>query len=81
MAAKVSPIEALRYTDSDTAMKGKRKKRIRSDNLQKRMAWENLGRDKKRTILVILSLSLSIILTNTVFNFLIALTRKMQFRI
>ena len=69
MAAKVSPIEALRYTDSDTAMKGKRKKRIRSDNLQKRMAWENLGRDKKRTILVILSLSLSIILTNTVFNF------------
>ena len=69
MAAKVSPIEALRYTDSDTAMKGKRKKRIRSGNLQKRMAWENLGRDKKRTILVILSLSLSIILTNTVFNF------------
>lgn len=50
-------------------MKGKRKKRIRSGNLQKRMAWENLGRDKKRTILVILSLSLSIILTNTVFNF------------
>ena len=33
------------------------------------MAWENLGRNKKRTILVILSLSLSIVLTNTVFNF------------
>ena len=38
MAAKVSPIEALRYTDSDTAMKDKRKKRIRTGNLQKRKA-------------------------------------------
>jgi len=69
MAAKVSPVEALRYTDSDTIKNGKKKKSIHSGNLQKRMAWENLGRDKKRTILVILSLSLSIVLTNTVFNF------------
>ena len=60
MAAKVSPVEALRYTDSDTIKNGKKKKSIHSGNLQKRMAWENLGRNKKRTILVILSLSLSI---------------------
>ena len=81
MAAKVSPVEALRYTDSDTIKNGKKKKSIHSGNLQKRMAWENLGRNKKRTILVILSLSLSIVLTNTVLIFLIALTRKMQFKI
>jgi len=32
------------------------------------MAFSNLGRNRKRTVLVILSLSLSIILTNTVFT-------------
>ena len=69
MAAKVSPIEALRYTDSNTVIKFKTKKKIRSGNLQRRMAWENLGRDKKRTISVILSLSLSILFANTVFSF------------
>lgn len=69
MAAKVSPIEAIRYTDSDAVVKSKQEKKTRSGNLQKRMAWGNLGRNKKRTILVVLSLSLSIVLTNTVFNF------------
>lgn len=67
MAAKVSPIEAVRYTDSDVI--AKQKKSSRSGNLQKGMARANLGRNKKRTVLVVLSLSLSIVLTNTVFNF------------
>jgi len=67
MASKVSPIEAVRYTDSD--VNAKQKKSSRSGNLQKGMARANLGRNKKRTVLVVLSLSLSIVLTNTVFNF------------
>ncbi|MFT8310895.1 MAG: ABC transporter permease [Sporolactobacillus sp.] len=69
MAAKVSPIEAVRYTDADLSGGKKRKKKTKNGNPQKRMAWANLGRNKKRTVLVILSLSLSIVLTNTVFNF------------
>lgn len=69
MAAKVSPIEAVGYTDDDLDSGKKRKKETKSGTPQKRMAWANLGRNKKRTILVILSLSLSIVLTNTVFNF------------
>lgn len=68
MAAKVSPIEALRYMDSDVIVKNKKIKDSHSGNPQKRMAWSNLGRNKKRTVLVVLSLSLSIVLMNTVFN-------------
>lgn len=69
MAAKVSPIEAVRYTDSEVRMKKKQKKSARSGKVSKSMAWANLGRNKKRTVLVVLSFSLSIVLTNTVFNF------------
>ncbi|PAQ14725.1 ABC transporter permease [Bacillaceae bacterium SAOS 7] len=69
MAAKVSPIEAVRYTDADLSSGKKKKKKTKGGTPQKRMAWANLWRNKKRTVLVILSLSLSIVLTNTVFNF------------
>ncbi len=69
MAAKVSPIEAVRYTDANLSDSKKRKKKAQNGTPQKRMAWNNFGRNKKRTVLVILSLSLSIVLTNTVFNF------------
>lgn len=69
MVAKVSPIEAICYTDPASNIDKKRKKRTKNKTPQKRMAGANLGRNKKRTVLVILSLSLSIVLTNTVFNF------------
>lgn len=69
MAANASPMEALRYTDSDVSAKFKKMKKIRTGNLSGRMSWENLGRDKKRTVSVILSLSLSILFANTVFSF------------
>jgi len=69
MAAKVSPIEAIRYTDSDVIAGRKQRRSPRFGSPQKRMAWANLGRNKKRTVLVVLSLSLSILLTNTVFVF------------
>ena len=67
MAAKVSPVEAVGYTDN---VQGIRKKLKKSKNgtKPKRMALANLGRNKKRTVLVILSLCLSIVLTNTVFT-------------
>ncbi|MCC3868160.1 ABC transporter permease [Terrisporobacter mayombei] len=69
MASKVSPIEAVRYTDADLSSGKKRKKNTKNGTPQKMMAWGNFGRNKKRTVLVILSLSLSIVLTNTIFNF------------
>jgi len=67
MAAEVSPLEAIGYTDASQKSRKKVKKSKNGAN-PKRMAFSNLGRNKKRTILVILSLSLSIILANTVFT-------------
>lgn len=67
MAARVSPIQAVNYTDND-AVSGKELKRSKDGGRQKKMALANLGRNKKRTVLVILSLTLSIVLTNTVFT-------------
>ena len=67
MAAKVSPVEAVCYTDVNES--SRRKRKVKNGAFPERMAWASLGRNKKRTSLVILSLSLSIVLTNTVFNF------------
>ena len=61
MAGKISPIEALRM--SDAADKGKRKvKKRRGKASLGQMAWSNLWRNKKRTITVICSLSLGLVL-------------------
>ncbi len=61
LAGKVSPIEALRYTDADTEVKRQVKKSKTGASLSK-MAWSNLGRNRKRTILVITSLTLGLVL-------------------
>lgn len=67
MAARVSPVEAAGYTDNDPGG-GKKLKKSKNGGRPGRMALANLGRNKKRTVLVILSLTLSIVLTNTVFT-------------
>ncbi|MHB0861089.1 ABC transporter permease [Paenibacillus sp. SEL3] len=68
IAATVSPIEAVRYVDGAT-QKGKKKLK-KSTNGAKipLMARVNLGRNKRRTILVLLSLSLGLVLLNTTFT-------------
>lgn len=68
IAAKVSPIEAIRYTDAaDTEIKKKKKRNTTSGASVCRMAWANLGRNRKKTIITVLSLSLSVILLNITF--------------
>lgn len=66
MAAKVSPIEALRYTEGS----GNKKRGKKSSNGGKiwRMALSNLGRSKGKTAITIVSLSLAVILLNSVFT-------------
>lgn len=71
IAGSVSPMEAVRYTENDAAAyQGKKTADKRSTNGAKihRMALSNLGRNKKRTVLVILSMTLSLVLFNTVFT-------------
>lgn len=66
IAGKVSPMEALRYTDTGTASKRKIKKSTGGANIPK-MALANLGRNKKRTVTVICSLTLGLVLLSCVY--------------
>ena len=61
MAGKASPIEALRMSDADSGSKKKKKIRRGTASLAS-MAWANLWRNKKRTITVICSLTLGLVL-------------------
>lgn len=64
IAANISPVEAVRYTDNT-----KRKNRkSRSGAKISGMAAANLGRNKKRTTLVIISMALSLVLFNTIYT-------------
>ena len=71
IAGTVSAIEAIRYTENDAAAFGrnrtKDKKSTRGAKLHF-MALANLGRNRKRTVLVIVSMTLSLVLFNTVFT-------------
>lgn len=65
IAASISPVEAVKYTDISKDITKKRKRSTDGGKLYK-MALSNLGRNRRRTVLVIISLSLSIILLNSV---------------
>lgn len=67
IAAKVSPVEAVRYSGVSINFKKVIKKSTDGGKLYK-MAYSNLGRNKKRTAIVVISMSLSLILLNTVFT-------------
>ncbi|MDE7248565.1 MAG: ABC transporter permease, partial [Lachnospiraceae bacterium] len=92
IASRVSPVEAVRYTDNDhTSVKSRRAgKRGMTSNCAEHqnakskqrkprkseygtkitgMAAANMGRNRKRTILVILSMTLSLVLFNTIYTF------------
>lgn len=68
MAAKVSPVEAVRYTDNAQPKKQTRQKKSLRGGRIFRMALANLARNKGRTAVVIASLSLAVILLNSVFT-------------
>ena len=64
LAGKVSPIEALRMSDADGGSK-KKTKRHRGNASLASMAWANLWRNKKRTITVVCSLTLGLVLLSS----------------
>lgn len=66
MAAGISPIEAVRYTEGKPT--GKKRRRTKGASLSQ-MAFAGLGRSKTKTALVIISLSLAVILLNCVYTF------------
>ncbi len=66
-AAKVSPVEAMRYTDA--ASGARKRKKGRANGKPFRMAWANLGRSKKKTVLVVVSMTLSVVLLQLTYLF------------
>lgn len=66
IAAHISPIEASRYSEMS---KGRMKNRDTNKNNIRDMAYRNITRNKKKTIIIVLSLSLSMILLNSVYTY------------
>ena len=66
-AAKVSPIEAVRYTEGGS-IKRKQKKGRKGVSLLS-MAWANLGRSRGKTAVTVTSLSLAVVLLTVTVNF------------
>ena len=62
MAARVSPIEAVRYTEQSESKKKIRK--AKSGASITSMAFANIGRSKSKTIVTVISLSLAVVLLN-----------------
>ncbi len=60
MAARVSPMEALRYTEGSGGKKTVRKANTGASVYK--MAWANLGRNKKKTVVTVISLSLAVVI-------------------
>lgn len=67
MAARVSPIEAVRYTEGGSSRK-KGKKSGKGVSLPS-MAWANLGRSRSKTTVTVLSLSLAVVLLTMTVTF------------
>jgi len=66
--SRVSPIEAAGYLE-ESGSQERKSKRTGKGNRLVQMAFSNLSRNKRRTVLLVLSLSLSIILANTIYTF------------
>lgn len=68
IAGKISPIEALKYHGVQKSKKGRKRGRDSRCRIAA-MAVGNLSRNKGKTILVVLSISLSAVLLNSVLNY------------
>ena len=66
IAESVSPMEALRYNETDISTKKKNKKTSKITPLS--IAQNNMARTRKKTFVVVLSLTLSMVLFNTLFT-------------
>jgi putative ABC transport system permease protein len=68
LAGSVSPVEAVRWTEGETAKTKKTSRRARAVTPFS-IALANLGRSKKKTVLVVVSLSLAVVLLEVTCTF------------
>ncbi len=72
MAAKVSPVEAVRYTEGGGPKKAGRREKVRkarSGASLPGMAWANLGRSRGKTVVTVISLTLAVVLAAITYTF------------
>ncbi len=75
MAAKASPVEAVRYTEGaqisvkKKAAKRRIVKKAAAGASLPKMAWANLGRSKGKTVVTVISLALAVVLLNLTYTF------------
>ncbi|WDV46615.1 FtsX-like permease family protein [Clostridiaceae bacterium M8S5] len=67
IASKSSPVEAVKYSGGNENIKNKTKRTKGKNNIRK-MALSNISRNKKRTIIAIVSMTLSLVILNSVFT-------------
>ena len=65
MAAKISPVEAVRYTEGATSKKKRRRGEKGASIFS--MAVANLGRNKSKTVITVISLSFAVVVLNLTF--------------
>lgn len=68
MATRVSPVEAVRYTEGSSEkarVKGRKARKVSPFS----MTWANLGRSRGKTVVTVLSLSLAVVLLTVTVNF------------
>ena len=66
IAARVSPVEAVKYSGISGQIKRKIKKTRKVSPFL--MAWANITREKRKLLIIVLSLSLSLILLNSAYS-------------
>ena len=69
LAAAVSPIEAVRYTESEGSLKKLRSGKAGKGASLPKIAWANLGRSRSKTAVTVISLSLSLVLLTVTVTF------------
>ncbi len=69
MAAKVSPVEAVRCTEGGQVKKKTARAGKPVGTSLPRMAWANLGRSRSKTVVTVLSLALAVVLMDLTYTF------------
>ncbi len=67
LAGRISPVEALRYQEQETGKRSEQRGKASRHRIAS-MAFANLKRNKGKTVLVVFSISIAIVLLNSVLN-------------
>lgn len=70
MASKVTPVEAVRFTEGQNASSKKKEKTARKVT-PRRIALQNMRRNRKKVIVVVASLSMALVLLNSIYSLIL----------